>query len=135
MWTRFKMALERFMQGRNGLDNIAWHALWGGLILSLLDTFLGTGLLGLLGNALYIYAIFRLFSRNTGKRQAENARYMQFCEKWTKEIRQFFLRLKGMKTYKYFRCPSCKNHLRIKRGSGEKHITCPVCRNQFDVKA
>ncbi|MBQ8554386.1 MAG: hypothetical protein IJ438_00800 [Clostridia bacterium] len=135
MLTRIKMALVRFMQGRNGIDNIGYHALWGGIITSLLDTFLGPGLLGLAGTVLYVYAIWRMMSRNTAKRQEENRRYVQFTGKIGKEVQQFFLRLKGMKTYKYFRCPSCKNRLRLKRGSGEKHITCPVCKHQFDQKA
>ncbi len=135
MWTKIKLALMSFMQGRNGVDNIGWHALWGGLIISLLGTILRIGLLGLLGNALYIYALFRMFSRKVGKRQAENAAYVQLTEKYTREVKQFFLRLKGMKTYKYFRCPQCKVRLRLKRGAGEKHITCPKCSHQFDQKA
>lgn len=134
-WTRIKMALIRFMQGRNGIDNLGYHALWGGLILSLLDSLIGSGLLGLVGTALYVYAIFRVLSRNVAKRQEENRRYVQFSGNISKEVKQFFLRLKGMKTYKYFRCPGCKNRLRMKRGSGEKHITCPVCKHQFDQKA
>ena len=129
------MALMRFMQGRNGVDNLGYHALWGGLIISLLDALFGTGLLGLLGNVLYFYALFRMLSRNVAKRQEENRRYVQFTEKWQKEARQFFLRLKGTKEYKYFRCPGCKNRLRLRRGVGERHITCPVCRHQFDQKA
>ena len=135
MWTRIKMAMASFMQGRNGVDNMGYHALWGGLILVLVDSLLGTGLLGLLGNALYIYAIFRMLSRNVTKRQAENQRYVQFTGNWQKEMKQFFLRLKGTKEYKYFRCPSCKNCLRLRRGCGEKHITCPVCKHQFDQRA
>ena len=135
MWTRIKMAMARFMQGRNGVDNIGWHALWGGLTMMLLDGFIGTGVLTLLGNAMYIYALFRVFSRNVGKRQLENQRYMQFTEKVGKEVNQFFLRLKGMKTYKYFRCPACMTRLRLKRGAGEKHITCPLCKHSFDQKA
>ena len=135
MWTRIKMAMARFMQGRNGVDNLGYHALWGGLIISLADTFIGTGILGLLGNAMYIYAIFRMLSRNVEKRRAENTRYVQFTNNWQKEAKQFFLRLKGTKEYKYFRCPSCKNRLRLRRGCGERHITCPVCKHQFDQKA
>ena len=135
MLTRMRMALARFMQGRNGVDNLGYHALWGGLIICLVDTFISTGILGLLGNVMYIYAIFRMLSRNVSKRQAENSRYVQFTNNWQKEVKQFFLRLKGMKTYKYFRCPGCRNRLRMKRGSGLKHITCPVCKNQFDKKA
>ena len=135
MWTRIKMALAGFMQGRNGVDNLGWHALWTGLILSLVSSFLGSMLLSLAGNVLYFYALFRMLSRNVVKRQAENTRYVSFMNNWQKELKQFFLRLKGMKTHKYFRCPSCRNRLRMKRGSGEKTITCPVCRHQFTQKA
>ena len=135
MWTRIKMAMARFMQGRNGVDNLGYHALWAGLIISLVDTLIGLGILGLLGTALYIYAIFRMFSRNVEKRQEENRRYVHFTNNWQKEVKQFFLRLKGTKEYKYFRCPACKNRLRLRRGCGEKHITCPVCKHQFDQRA
>jgi hypothetical protein len=135
MWTRIKMALAGFMQGRNGVDNLGWHALWTGLILSLVSSFLGSMLLSLAGNVLYFYALFRMLSRNVVKRQAENNRYVHFLNNWQKEVKQFFLRLKGTKEYKYFRCPACKNRLRLRRGCGEKHITCPVCRHQFDQKA
>ncbi len=135
MWTRIKMAMMRFMQGRNGVDNLGYHALWGGLIVVLVNTFIGSGLLALLGNAMYIYAVFRMLSRNVQKRQAENSRYVRFLNNWQKEVKQFFLRLKGTKEYKYFRCPACKTRLRLRRGCGEKHITCPVCKHQFDQRA
>ena len=135
MWTRIKMALAGFMQGRNGVDNLGWHALWAGLILSLLSSFLGSMLLSLAGNVLYFYALFRMLSRNVVKRQAENTRYVSFMNNWQKELKQFFLRLKGTNEYKYFRCPACKNRLRLRRGCGEKHITCPVCKHQFDQRA
>ena len=135
MWTRIKMALAGFMQGRNGVDNLGWHALWTGLILSLVSSFLGSMLLSLAGNVLYFYALFRMLSRNVVKRQAENNRYVSFMNNWQKELKQFFLRLKGTKEYKYFRCPACKNRLRLRRGCGEKHITCPVCKHQFDQRA
>ena len=135
MWTRIKMAMARFMHGRNGVDNLGYYALWSGVIINLVNAFIGAGILGLLGTALYVYAIFRMFSRNVQKRQAENNRYVYFLNNWKKEVKQFFLRLKGTKEYKYFRCPSCKNRLRLRRGCGEKHITCPVCKHQFDQKA
>lgn len=133
--TRLQMAMARFMAGRNGTDNMAYHASWAGVILMLLDMFLGTGTLTLIAWILYGYSIFRMLSRNVNKRRAENARYLAFTEKARREIRQFFLRLKGRKTHKYFRCPSCRNRLRMKRGSGVRQITCPVCRHQFEKKA
>lgn len=134
--TRFQMMMARFMAGRNGMDNMAWHGLWGSVILSLLSMFLPLwGLTRLLSTVLLVYAVWRMLSRNIAGRQAENLRYIQFTEKLGREVRQFFARIRGMKTHKYFRCPSCRNRLRMKRGSGEKTITCPVCSNQFTQKA
>lgn len=129
---RMQMALARFMVGRNGMDNLAYHAMWGSVIFSLLSIFLPVGLISTI---LLIYALFRILSRNVGKRQAENTAYIRFQEKLGRQVRQFFARLKGRKTHKYFRCPSCRNRLRMKRGSGEKMITCPVCSHQFTKKA
>ena len=134
-FTLLRMWFIRFMAGRNGMDILAYHALWGSLILTVAGLFDPSGIVRLLSNVLMIYSCFRILSRNVAKRQAENLRYTQFYEKASKEVQQFFLRLKGMKTYKYFRCPGCRNRLRMKRGSGEKQITCPVCRHQFTKKA
>ncbi len=135
MWMRIKMAIMRFMQGRNGMDNLAHHALWTGLVMLIVNMFIGMSLVSLVGNALYFYALFRVLSRNVGKRRAENDRYVYFLNNWRKEAKQFIMRLKGTKEYKYFRCPACHNRLRLRRGCGEKHITCPVCKHQFDQKA
>ena len=135
MWMRIKMAIMRFMQGRNGVDNLGYHALWTGLGLIVVNLFIGMPLLTLLGNVMYFYALFRMLSRNVAKRREENERYVHFLNNWKKEVKQFILRLKGTREYKYFRCPSCKTRLRLRRGCGEKHITCPVCKHQFDQKA
>lgn len=132
---KLQMWMARMMQGRNGLDNLGHNALITGLVLTVVDLFLGTGLLSMLGTALYIYSLFRLMSRNVPKRQAENQRYMQATSQWTTKIKQAWLRLKNSKQYKYFRCPSCRVHLRLTRGCGEKTVTCPKCRHQFRQKA
>lgn len=128
-------ALNRFMQGRNGVDNLGAWALWAGVIVNLLDTFLGTGLLSLLGMALYVYSIWRIFSRNVYKRAEENRKFVAFTMGISTRVKQFFLRLKNRKEYKYFKCPQCKVLIRLKRGSGEKQINCPKCGCQFSQKA
>lgn len=132
---KIKAALMRFMQGRNGVDNLGFAALWGGLILSLVDSFLGTGLLSLLGMALYFYAIWRMMSRNVYKRAEENRKYMTKVNEIQTKVKQFFLRLKNAREYKYFKCPQCKVLIRLKRGTGEKLIHCPKCGCEFSQKA
>ena len=75
-FTKLRMMLARMMYGRNGVDNLGFAALWTGLIISLVDSLIDTGLLSMLGMALYIYAIWRMFSRNVYKRAEENRRYV-----------------------------------------------------------
>ena len=132
---RIQYALSRFMQGRNGYDNLGFSALMAAIVLQLVDTFLGTGLLSLLGMALYVYCIFRLLSRNVAKRQVENQRFVAATQGFSTKVKQAVQRLKNMREYKYFSCPQCKAPLRLRRGCGERNVTCPKCRHQFQQKA
>ena len=134
-WQKIKSGLMTFMAGRHGSDNLGMFTLFTGLALSLLGSFFGIGLLSLLGFALYIITIFRMFSRNNEARMKENQKYIQLTSQWKTRWTQFVKRQKNKKDYKYFRCPKCKLLLRLKRGSGEKDITCVRCGHQFHKKA
>ena len=132
---RLKESFARFMQGRHGPDNLGMFTLITGLACSLLGSFTGIGILSLLGFALYVWTLFRMFSRNNDKRFAENRKYIELTSNWKTRIRQFIKRMKNRRDYRYFKCPNCKVLLRMKRGSGEKDITCVRCGFQFKQKS
>lgn len=134
-WQRIKMSLVRFMQGRHGPDNFSTFTLITGLVVSLLGSFTGIGLLSLLGFGLYIYTMFRMLSRNNDKRIAENRKYIELTSGLKSKSSQFIKRMKNRRDYKYFKCPNCKVLLRLKRGTGEKDITCVRCGYQFKQKS
>ena len=131
---RLKESFARFMQGRHGPDNLGMFTLITGLACSLLGSFTGIGILSLLGFALYVWTLFRMFSRNNDKRFAENRKYIELTSNWKTRIRQFIKRMKNRRDYRYFKCPNCKVLLRMKRGTGEKDITCVRCGHQFKQK-
>ena len=133
-WQKIKQSLASFMLGRHGADNLGMFTLIAGLVLSILSSILGSGLLSTLGLILYIITLFRMFSRNNDKRNAENRKYIELTSNWKTKIRQFFKRIKNSRDYKFFKCPNCKILLRAKRGSGEKDITCVRCGFQFKKK-
>ena len=114
--------------------NLGFTALIAAIVFSLLSLF-RLPLTSFLSMLCYVYALWRMLSRNVAKRQEENRQFMDKTGHAQTEIRQFFLRLRGIKTYKYFRCPQCKTRLRLKRGCGEKHVTCPKCQHKFDERA
>ena len=70
--------LYRFMQGRNGMDELARMQSWLVLILLLVGMFTRIGLFSFVALILMIYMYFRVFSRNTSKRYEENQKYLNF---------------------------------------------------------
>ena len=132
---RLKASFARLMQDRHGADNLGMFTLLSGLVLSIIGSFTRLGFLNILGFALYIITLFRMFSRNHEKRMAENRKYIELTSGWKTKINQFLKRMKNRRDYKYFKCPNCKVLLRLKRGCGEKDITCVRCGHQFKQKA
>ena len=128
-------AMQRFMTGRYGGDQLSLHLLILGIALYLISLFTGFFPLSLASVGLYGYTAYRMLSRNTLKRSQENTRYLTASYSLRQKGRQAVLRFKNRKEYKYFRCPQCHTILRMKRGSGTMHVTCGKCRHQFDQKA
>ena len=115
--------MRRFMAGRNGVDGLAWFWCILGVALNLVGTMTHLAVLTLLAYIPLALAIWRIFSRDTARRNEENEKF-----------RQFFGRIKGRKNYCYYKCPSCKTRVRVPRGTGKIRITCPSCRESFVKK-
>lgn len=134
-WQKFKEGFRRFMAGRYGEDALSQGIIIAGLVLFLLAVFTRIGLFSLLAMALYIWAIFRMYSRNGEKRAQENARYLAATRKLRTSVNQALTRLKNRKKYRYFRCPNCHARLRLPRGVGEVTVNCGQCKHSFRKKA
>ena len=126
-----KEKFYRFMQGRNGVDELARMHSWLVLILLLVGMFTRIGLFSLLALGLLIYMYFRVFSRNTSKRYEENRKYLDFRYNRTVAWNRFKKRFAQRRDYKFFKCPMCKQEVRVPRGHGKICITCPKCREKF----
>lgn len=126
-----KEKFYRFMQGRNGMDELARMHSWLVLILLLVGMFTRIGLFSLLALGLLIYMYFRVFSRNTSKRYEENRKYLDFRYNRTVAWNRFKKRFAQRRDYKFFKCPMCRQEVRVPRGHGKIEITCPKCREKF----
>ena len=135
IWQKIKAGFIKFMAGRHGTDELSLALLIFGLVASVFSSFTGAALLSLLGMAAYIWSLFRLFSRNNEKRYAENQKYLEMKKKFTEGTKQFFVRLKNSRQYKYFKCPQCHSRLRLPRKVGEVTVTCGKCKHAFKQKA
>ena len=135
---KLKISFARFMQGRHGMDALSRALIWAGLVCLILNIFLSATAVGQLfwyiGLAMYIWSLFRVFSRNNEKRWRENAKYTELSGKAGLSFKQWKARLKNSKNYRYFKCPQCKAYLRLPRGVGEVTVTCGKCGNKFRHK-
>lgn len=126
--------LQNFMRGRYGVDQLSNALLILYLIVAIVSAVIKSSILAILGLLILIYCWFRIFSRKTYKRSAENTRYLQMIYPLRTRVQKWKNRRKNKKIYRYFRCPNCKQELRVPKGKGAITITCPKCRAKFDKK-
>jgi predicted membrane protein len=127
--------MNRFMSGRYGADELS-KALSIGVLVCFVLSMIGAKipfffLFYWFGIGLMIYECYRMFSRNISKRYAENqkflnARYQMAVKKdrWKKHWAQ-------RKNYRFFKCPDCRQKVRVPKGRGKICITCPKCKREF----
>ena len=101
----------RFMQGRYGLDQFSKALLIGGLIVVLLSSFFAGGRAGSLFYLLGWILIIRTYIQ-----QQKNS-------------------LAQRKVYHIYKCPGCKQKIRIPKGKGKIEIRCPKCGTTFIKKS
>ena len=126
--------IQRFFYGRYGCWDALNLFLAGlSLVLYVADLFARTRVLYVLYTLLLLAILFRLLSRNSARRRAENARFMVVAGpvvRWVKLRRT----IHRDKEHRYFKCPNCGQQLRVPRGKGKITITCRNCGVSFEEK-
>lgn len=127
---KFRYWFSRMMYGRYGQDALGRFLFAICLILCVVSWF--TNYFVYIAALLLLGVIyFRMFSKNLAARRRENERFL----KCTAGIRRLFNRNSSgnydRKNYKIFKCPQCKQKLRLPRNRGKIEIRCRKCGNQF----
>lgn len=126
--------LQKFMSGRYGGDqlNNALMVLW--FILWLVSIFTGWPILYSIALVLVFVTLFRTMSRKIDRRRAENERFLQLTRPLCKKCRTIRSRAKD-KDHRYFRCPKCKQQMRVPKGKGRITVHCRSCGHTFEEKS
>ena len=123
-------ALARFLYGRYGNDQLGVFLIALYVLLYILSIVFQLGILSLVGDVLLLVALFRMLSRNLTKRREENRKFLRKAEpvlSWYRMRRT----IRRDKEHRYFKCPSCGQHLRVPRGKGKITVTCRCCGASF----
>jgi ribosomal protein S27E len=144
-FTKAAMGINRFMYGRYGGDMLSFAIIILYCVLVFIANIAKLPVLSLLALALLIWGIYRVFSKNILRRTRENdwfLRHWNRISSWFRRIAHKFSSLQKQKTlaakdkaiYKCYKCPKCRNRLRVPRGKGRISIKCPVCGTEFIKK-
>ncbi|MBQ7566282.1 MAG: hypothetical protein IJT18_04105 [Oscillospiraceae bacterium] len=119
MWNKLRDGISRFMAGRYGMDQLGMALLAAALVFVFLSRFVYAPL-WIVSPALLGFAVYRTYSRNIERRTRENTRFLHLLD----PLRD--------REHRYFRCPKCRQKVRVPRGKGRIAIRCPKCGERFE---
>lgn len=122
--------MSRAMYNRYGFDGFGKFLFIFGLVLMLGSQFIPNVYVRrsvyVVSILILVYEYMRIFSTKRDKRARENYRFYAIIGK-----------IKGIfgfgfdKNYRYFKCPGCKQKIRVPRHHGKIEITCKKCGRKF----
>lgn len=126
---------RRFMAGRYGTDALNQFLSIVSIVLLLVALLSRVNLFTWVGMGVLIWCYYRTFSRNIPKRTEENYKFYTLKQQLEGKVRSLKEQWANRKLYRYYRCPQCRQKLRVPRGRGRIQISCPRCGTQFIKKS
>lgn len=126
--------IVRFMQGRYGVDQFNRFLMILAVVLMVFSMF-GAHLCYLLALLVMVYAYYRMFSKQIYKRSKENQEYLRYEWKVKNRLGKIKNELQQRKTHHIYKCPNCKQKIRVPKGRGRIAITCRKCQHEFVKKS
>ena len=132
---KMKEKFRKFMIGRYGVDSLSKFMLGTAVVLLVFAMGFRNNFLNTLACLLVFLCYFRMFSRNYQKRAEENQKFLELKGKaatFLKREKEYF---EQRKTHHIYKCPSCKQKIRVPKGKGKICITCPKCHTEVIKKS
>jgi len=129
---KWQNKLIKFMQGRYGVDELYKFLFILYIISFIINIFLNSLILEIIGLIIVIFTFYRVFSKNIYKRTKENKEYLKLKKQIIKPFQNLKRNIKD-KDHIYKKCSKCKTTLKlpIPYERGIKHTTCPKCKNKM----
>ena len=126
--------LQNFMKDRHGADHLTYFLLIVYWPLELVGRYIEVRALEYLAFVCLFTALFRALSKNRAARRRENQMLLQLVNPVTQWVTMAYRKYTDRSTHRYFRCPSCKQMLRVPVGKGKIKIRCSKCGATIEAK-
>lgn len=131
----WKDRFTRFMSGRYGMDSLSRTLIYFIVIMYILNLFLHSTMLSILSVFLLAFCYYRILSRKVYKRSLENQTYLEHIMHAKMKYENFRRDMNTKKTHHIYKCPHCKQKIRVPKGKGRISIHCPKCNHEFIKKS
>ncbi len=131
----YERKFRQFMIGRYGTDGLNQALSIASIVMLLISLLTRISLFTWVGVVLLVLCYYRSLSRNISKRTEENYKYYTIKDRVDRKFQDLKDQWANRKVYHYYRCPKCRQKLRVPRGRGRIQISCPRCGTQFIKKS
>ena len=119
--------VRQFFIGRNGQDHFGVFLIFLSIFTGLINHWVFT----ILAWIILVYALFRIFSKNLVQRRKENIAFLRIWQKVRTPFQKWKIRYNERKFYRIFKCPTCKQKLRVPKYKGTVKVKCTKCGEVF----
>ena len=119
--------MQQFMAGRYGADQLGQVYLGISMALLVISVFSRWDIFYVLALGMMGYEYYRMYQEN---QKFLNWRYQLAVKKNRRKEH-----LQQRKIYHFYKCPACKQKVRVPKGKGKICITCPKCKAEFIKKS
>lgn len=131
----FNNNMRNFMQGRRGTDEFGRFISIVALIFIVLQIIFRRAAFYYIAMGAIIYQLFRSFSKNYAKREAENRKYVEIRDSiFRRKKKNTYYQSTGTPGFRYFNCPGCGMKMRAPQGKGRIRVTCKTCGKKFETE-
>ncbi|MCA5011654.1 MULTISPECIES: hypothetical protein [unclassified Enterococcus] len=129
---RWNRKVQKLLTGRYArIDSLNRTLLLLSLILLIVNLFLSTSVVFFAAFGLWLWSNYRFFSKRIYPRANENTRFVASRQRVLTFFSTIKIRFVNRHTYRYFKCPACKQQLRAPKKRGKIKVTCSKCKEQF----
>ena len=118
------------MQGRYGNDRLGQVMLGLAMVCVVLSLF-RIPFISTIGLVVLILTYYRMFSRQIARRTAENQKYLKLEWKLRAKLQKQKQSLAQRRTHRIYKCPNCRQKIRVPRNRGRIAISCRKCGTEF----
>lgn len=132
---------QNIMRQSNGIDDLSKFLLKTGAIISIAGFLFSSKILTWIGFIVIILMYVRTFMKDKQKFHQHNRKYhavrnrmINYFNGQRNSVDRKQEQFNQRKTHRFYKCPNCKQKVRVPKGKGKIAITCPACSEKFVKK-